>query len=153
MNQNGKNRANRDRKKIVRCIENVIHFWLEGDFARIAPYLARDIVMYLPHMNYRIYGGKEALLALRTLRQKRDIQRYCDHDFTIDTNGDLSIATYRYTFDYVWNNQRSKESGFGLVVFEYRKEKWVIIRWSLAEAVPVIHRPHSLMKNHGEGAL
>jgi hypothetical protein len=120
-----------DRAKIVRSIERIIHYWLEGRYGQIAPYLDNDVIMYLPHLKYRIAGKREALNALRKSRQFCDIRRYCERDFKVETRDDVSIAHCTYSLEYKRDIERMTESGLYSFVFKSRKEKWRIVRWSM----------------------
>jgi len=117
--------------KILRRIETIVRCWLEGDFDRIGFYLDDNVVMYLPHLDYRIAGKKEAVRALRQLRQYSDIRRYCCEDVTVESNGDIAIAHSRYSLEYIRGVQRLAESGLDLFVLERKNRAWRIVRWSM----------------------
>ena len=117
--------------KILNSIEKIIRCWLEGNFDRIGPYLDDNVVMYLPHLNYRIAGKKEAVQALRQLRQYSDIRRYQEDDVTVESNGDIAIAHSRYSLEYIRGVQRLAESGLDLFVLERKTKAWRVVRWSM----------------------
>ena len=117
--------------KILHNIDKIIRCWLEGDFERIGPYLDDNVVMYLPHLKYRIAGKKEAVRALRQLRQYSDIRRYRGEDVTVESNGEIAIAHSRYSLEYVRGVQRLTESGLDLFVLERKNRSWRIVRWSM----------------------
>jgi hypothetical protein len=120
-----------DRTKIVRSVKRIIHYWLEGRYGRIAPYLDDNVVMYLPHLKYRIAGKKEALNALRKSRQSIDIRRYCERDFKVEVRDDVSITHYRYSLEYERDVERMTESGLYSFVLKNRRTKWRVVRWSV----------------------
>jgi len=117
--------------RILRSIEKIVRYWLEGDFNRIGSYLDDNVVMYLPHLDYRIAGKKEGVRALRQLRLYSDIRRYCGEDVTVESNGDIAIAHSRYSLEYIRGVQRMTESGMDLFVLKRRNRTWRIVRWSM----------------------
>lgn len=120
-----------DKTKVVRNIKRIIRYWLEGRYARVAPYLDDDVIMYLPHLKCRIAGKKDALAALRKSRECCDIRRYCEQDFKVETSDNVSFAHCRYSLEYEGDVQRIAESGSYLLVLQNRSAKWRIIRWSM----------------------
>ena len=124
-------RSTLTQKIIINIIHQMNLFWLDGRIEDIYGMLDDEVVMYLPQCRNRIEGKKDFITALQNTREQRNVKRYDELDYKVNTSKGVSIATYCFVIDYEFNHEQHSQSGIDCLVFVNKNESWQLVRRSV----------------------
>jgi hypothetical protein len=116
---------------ITESFHRFIRAWLDGSPERIADMIDEGIVMSIPQSSNWVRGKEEFFRALQEYRLQRCITKFDESDVVVDTEGALSVVSYRFQIEYAHVDRNVSESGIDLLVFQNKGGAWKLVRRSM----------------------
>jgi ketosteroid isomerase-like protein len=125
-------KANREALKdeIIRCIKDVNHAWIDGDFIRLRDYFHENIMIVTPDLNKVGQGIDNCIKSYEGFVSRAKIFHFEETGINVDVFGKTAVAVLDYTIDYEIEKNRQQEKGKEILVLTKEASKW-LLGWRL----------------------
>ena len=107
--------------------ERLDRCWMEGRFADLEAFLAKDVVFVAPGGEPRGEGLAQAIEGYRQFMSHARVNRFETSDHVVTLRGDTAIVEYRWRMDWTAAGTAHSEAGREVLVLSQRNGEWRVV--------------------------
>ncbi len=124
-----------DEEAIRNAVREINDHWRAGEYDRIGPRLAGDVIIAPPGFDRRVRGRDAYVQSYRDYDQAVRTLDFAAGEPQVDVVGDVAVAVTPFEVGYEVHGTRHRESGHDILVFSRRHGEWMVV-WRTMQTTP-----------------